>query len=73
MFFLYFFRLNSTGKKVLGKKHRKFHGTWIFDATQLMKKKIQKFDLNLKTPQAVVSHQSTQSTRRSAKTWELGQ
>ena len=28
---------------------------------------------NLRTPQAVVSHQSTQSTRRSAKTWELGQ
>ena len=42
-----------------------------YDARYWANEKFKKY--NLRTPQAVVSHQSTQSTRRSAKTWELGQ
>ena len=58
--------------------NRKKHGNFFLDLQNKMvniglMKKVQKFDWNLRTLQAVVSHQSTLSTRRSAKTWELGQ
>jgi hypothetical protein len=58
--------LDRASLKNYGKNMKNFPVSKKFDAKYSADEKFQKY--NLRTPQAVVSHQSTQSTRRSAKT-----